>query len=391
MNLPKFTRAFLNITDACNLRCRYCFVNWQNNYMSYRTAKDAVDMLLDNAEESNTKANITFFGGEPLLMWNKLIKPVVDYIRIEKQNDCTLSVTTNGTLLTDEILQYMKQNKVGILFSIDGCKKTQDYNRPTVNGDGSFDLLANNIDKIVSYFPNTIFRSTTIPDTCEYTWENIEFAIEHRYKSFFTVPNVFEFWSEEKKAILAEQIRKYSEYYVNCFRRGVTPIKFITMEATMKKVRDINTSVKYNKYRIMNYCATCGKCGLGTNSSCSISPNGDIYACQEMPSNCGKDSIFHIGSIYEGVDDTKRIALAESYDPFKARGGDCKKCKLNRICDGGCVANNYMINGDIHISAEIYCWWQQLILSEIEWIIKILGEERNEPFKEYWTVINCGG
>ena len=78
----------------------------------------------------------------------------------------------------------------------------------------------------------------------------------------------------------------------------------------------------------------------------------------------------------------------DSYDPTKVTGLNCADCKYNRICDGGCVANNYMINGDIHINPKMYCWWRQLLLSEAEWIIQTLGEEHNEMFRDYWTVIN---
>ena len=388
MSLPKFTRAFLNLTDACNLRCRYCFVKQQNNFMSYQTAKDAADFLLDNAEESGNKCDITFFGGEPLLLWDKVVKPLIAYIRNERKSNCTLSITTNGTLLTEEILQYMKANKVGILFSIDGHKAIQDYNRPTATGVSSYDLLEKNISLILKYFPNTTFRSTIIPDTCEQTWESIQFAIKRGYKTLFTTPNVFEVWSEEKRSILAKQIHQYSEYYVECFRKGTTPIKFTTLETAMKRVKDINSAARSGDYRAKRYCTAYGKCGLGSGAGCSIAPNGDIYTCQEMPSNYGKDSIFHVGSIYTGVDDSKRQALVDSYDPAKARGGDCQKCKYNRICDGGCPANNFMINEDIHINAEAYCWWRQIVLKEAEWIIKTLGEERNEYFRNYWMVIN---
>ena len=390
MSLPKFTRAFLNLTDACNLRCRYCFVKWQNNYMSYETAKTAADMLIDNAAETGAKCDITFFGGEPLLMWDKVIKPLIAYIRNERESKCGLSITTNGTLLTEEMMQYMKANRVGLLFSIDGHKELQDYNRPTAAGGSSFDLLTENVDKIVEYFPDVIFRSTIIPETCRHTWEAIQFAIDHGYKTFFTTPNIFEPWSDEARAVLTEQIHKYSEYFVDCYRNGIKPIVFNTMERLMRRVKDINSAAKLGKHRTMYYCTACGKCGLGAGTSCSIAPNGDIYTCQEMPSNAGCGSVFHVGSIYTGVDDAKRQALTDSYDPLKARGGNCEECKYNRICDGGCAANNYMINGDIHINAEAYCWWLQMLLGEIEWIIKTLGEERNEQFREYWAVINRG-
>lgn len=78
--LPLITRAFFNITNACNLSCRYCFVKQSPEYMSYQTAKDAADFLIRNAEQSGTTPAITFFGGEPLLGWDTVIMPLTEYI-----------------------------------------------------------------------------------------------------------------------------------------------------------------------------------------------------------------------------------------------------------------------------------------------------------------------
>lgn len=388
MELPKITHAFFNVTDECPLRCKYCFVNHQPNYMTYQVAKDAVDFLYANSQNDGSDVDITFFGGEPLLMYESIIKPIAKYVRDDLKINATLSITTNGVLLTDEIMQFMKDYKIGILFSIDGDKETQDFNRPMIDGSSSFDKIEKNIDKIITLFPNTVFRSTIVPQTCHLTWSNIQFAIDHGYKTFFTTPNVFEEWSETDKTILANEMHKYSEYFVESYRNKKTPIILTSLELVMKRIKDINRTAKYDQYRTTYYCQACGKCGLGTSISCSISTDGKIYACQEITSNYSTDSIFYIGSIYDGVDDNKRQILMDSYDPTKVTGLNCADCKYNRICDGGCVANNYMINGDIHINPKMYCWWRQLLLSEAEWIIQTLGEEHNEMFRDYWTVIN---
>jgi uncharacterized protein len=119
----------LNVTDQCNFRCRMCFCDWQDNYMTPEIADKAIELALKRKSPRVDKITINFFGGEPLMNFN-LIKYVVE--KWEKK--CEFSMTTNGSLLTNEILDYLKEHKVGLLLSIDGDKETQDYNRPFRNG-----------------------------------------------------------------------------------------------------------------------------------------------------------------------------------------------------------------------------------------------------------------
>ena len=104
-----------------------------------------------------------------------------------------------------------------------------------------------------------------------------------------------------------------------------------------------------------------------------------------MTSNEGEQSIFYIGNIFDGERDDLRYRLIDLYDSAPARGVDCETCKLNRICDGGCVANNYMINGALNVLPEVYCWWKRLLLDEAIYIMQTLGTEENDMFRKRWV------
>ena len=100
---PYITNVCLNVTDSCNLKCIYCFVNNQPHYMDLQVAKDTVDFLYNNYQEKakllenvNTP-NITFFGGEPMLMYNEIIKPTVEYAAGAYPGLFSFNITTNGT------------------------------------------------------------------------------------------------------------------------------------------------------------------------------------------------------------------------------------------------------------------------------------------------------
>ena len=353
--------------------------------MTFQIALDATKFLIKNAEEEGVTPHLNFFGGEPTLMWDDIIVPLTNWIRQEYKKPFSLGITTNGTLLNDERISFLKNNKISLLFSIDGDKQTQDYNRPYHNGEGSFDDLNEIIPKIIKDFPYTTFRSTVIPETCEHTFDNIMFAKEKGFKNFYTVPNVFENWDENKKEILKKEIDKYIEYYINEFRNGNTPIELTTLKDVFNDIKKINYAIKKGQNRSLRQCFACGKCGLGGNKSASIHPNGNIYSCQEMTSNEGEKSIFYIGNIYSDINDNLRIRLMNIFDSKKATGFDCDNCKYNRICNGGCVANNYMITGDMNINPPMYCWWQQLILDGAIRIMQTLGEEENEAFYKKWS------
>lgn len=382
--MQKISNAMLILTHACPLKCVYCFVHQDPSRMTLETAMDSVKFLISNAEETGQVPGINFFGGEPMVMWDDIIVPLTNWIRQEYKKPFSLSITTNGVLLNEERIKFMKDNGFGILLSIDGAKETQDYNRPYHNGKGSFDTLEPLLPNIVSSFPNVTFRSTAIPATCEHVFENIMFAKDNGFKNFFVIPNVFEEWSDEAKATLAEELNKYIDYYIDEYRSSRVPIAFSAMDDALRDIKRINYAVNNNSYRTLTNCSACGKCGLGANRYGSIHPNGNIYGCQEMTSNEGDESIFYIGNIYTGVEDDRRQALMDLFDSKVSKGPNCDACKYDHICNGGCVANNYLLTGDMNIVAPVFCWWQQIVLDGAIRIMQTLGNERNEMFKKKW-------
>ena len=124
------------------------------------------------------------------------------------------------------------------------------------------------------------------------------------------------------------------------------------------------------------------KCGLCTGAGASISVDGKIYACQEMTTN---DDLFEIGNIYDGENLEKRKELASLFNSQKVYGLDnCKDCKFDKICDGACVANNYLWSNDLNRIPDMYCYWQQILLDEAIRICNVLGSEKNELFKNIY-------
>ena len=193
-DLPLIDSVFMILTERCNLKCSYCFVHQNPREMTLDVALDTVDFLIKNSKITGNTPSINFFGGEPLLKWKEIIVPVVDYIRKEKKVPFNLSMTSNGVLLTREKLEYMKENQIGLLFSIDGDKETQDINRPFHGGVGSFDILKSKIPLVLEYYPEMTFRATIANNTVQHTFKNMMFAVEQGYTNMFFIPNVFANW-----------------------------------------------------------------------------------------------------------------------------------------------------------------------------------------------------
>lgn len=364
-----------------------CFEQKHPHHMSLQTAKDTVDFLANNAQKQNDVPSINFFGGEPTLMWDSIIVPTVLYAK-EKHQKFNFGITTNGILLTEDKLQFMKEHHFGLLLSIDGDKETQNINRPLKNGGHSFEILEPKLPMILQYYPNVMFRSTVTPDTCNDLFHNMMFAAESGFKNYFVIPNCFEEWSEECKLILANEMGKYTDYYIETMRNNKQPILFSQMEQNFPKIIQRNNCITNDTYR--PNCQSCGKCGFGANKSAGISTDGSIYACQEFCTNGEYDSLFCIGSIYDGVDEEKILQLTSTFDNSVVVGDHCEDCILNRICDGFCIANNYFLYGQLNIVPDIYCEWHRILFNCAVKIMQTLGNDNNKLFKQRWDVMVNG-
>lgn len=381
--LPKITSAFINVTNACNLACKYCFVHQNPQYMDLQTGKDAVDFLYNNTLEEGGMAHINLFGGEPMLRYDGFVKPLIEYIKEKHQNDYGIGMTSNCTLMDEKRLEFLAMANVGLLFSIDGARESQDINRPCTDGSSSFDKLESIIPLVLQYFPDVPFRSTVTPATIGKLMDNVLFAEECGFHTMYITPNVFEDWDKYATAALQDGLRKYAEHYISSFRKGNRPIFLTPVEGMFKAISQRNRAIDNNIYREDMNCKSCGKCGMGASRYAAIATNGDVITCQEFLSHADY-SKFLIGNIYEGIDDDKRRAIQDNFSAKSVVGLDCENCPLDRICNGGCIANNYMQTESFNRPDDIYCRFQQLCFENAVLIMRELSKDRNEAFRQRW-------
>lgn len=359
MKLPKICGGMLNVTQKCNLACKYCFVHQKPLEITYKTAKDAVDFFARNALDELRVPDINFFGGEPLIRYDDIVKPIIEYIR-SSYGDYTIGITTNGTLLNEDKLKFFKKNDVGILLSVDGDKPTQDLLRTYHNGKGSFDDIP--VELYLKYYPHGTLRATLDKKNVKYLYDNYLWGEKIGYDRATFIINAFETWDDEEINILKENLNKITDRIIEKKRNNEFYMEYTEIEKLE------------NVYKLQNTCSdcyfrddgqdkpACGTCGLGGNVYGSISTNGDIYSCQEMVDNNNCEE-FIIGNIYTGVNDDKRIDLCNKFNTKNVACKNkkrCKNCELNKVCNGGCVINNYFTNNNLEIVSEIWCIYSEL-------------------------------
>jgi len=169
----KIKKITLQVTQNCNLRCSYCIYSGMyeqrshtNKTMSYETMKESVDFLMKHSTNSEM-VDIGFYGGEPLLAFNN-IKSLLTYIKTKyPYKKVTYSMTTNGTIFNDEIIEFLSDNNVSLMISIDGPKELHDKNRVFINGKGSFEPMMENLlyikNKNPEFFEKITFSTVIAP------------------------------------------------------------------------------------------------------------------------------------------------------------------------------------------------------------------------------------
>lgn len=372
-----------------------CFVAQSPHYMTLETAKAAVDYLINNLRIKKEKnyipkeeqSLITFFGGEPFLLWDEIIVPLVEYTEKKYPYEISYNITTNGTLLSKERIDFLYNHNIGILLSIDGAKDTQDYNRPCHSGKSSFDLIIPNIPYLLEKFPEVIFRSTIYAPTVEHTFENYLFASYLGFKNIFMMPNCRDKWTNEQKEELKNQISYIYDFMKETFDQENIPISFSPINVSFENIlkhdlkvymkEPIETKVKRNVYR----------CGLGTSSG-SIGYNGNIYGCQEQDSQ-EENSKFYIGNIFKkGIEEKLHIPLLKEYSKEAEAKCEnekyCEDCPIRNICiSNACPSTTQDLFNSFFIDSEIHCFWHRTLFEESVKLMNILVLQNNETFKIY--------
>ena len=339
----------LHIAHDCNLACKYCFADegeyhGKRELMSYEVGRKALDFLVANSG-SRTNLEVDFFGGEPLMNF-EVVKQLVKYGRsLEEPNNkkFRFTLTTNGVLLDDDILEFANKEMSNLVLSLDGRKEVHDLMRPRRGGQGSYDTV---VPKFIKAAESRNQMNYYVRGT--YTRNNLDFAkdVIHMadlgFEQISVEPVVAD--KSESYAIREEDIDTLIKQYD---------------ELTAEMIKRKKEGKPFNFFHFMidlsgGPCVAkrLSGCGSGTEYL-AVSPSGDLYPCHQFMGM--KD--FLLGNVDEGVirtDIRDEFKLCNVYAKEK-----CKNCFAKFYCSGGCAANSYNFSGSINGTYEIGCELQK--------------------------------
>lgn len=339
----------LHIAHDCNLACRYCFAeegeyHGRKALMSLEVGKKALDFLIANSGKRRN-LEVDFFGGEPLMNW-EVVKELVRYGRSkEKEFDKNFrfTLTTNGVLLNDEVMEFVNKEMANVVLSLDGRKEVNDRMRPFRNGKGSYDLIVPKFQKLAESRNQTNYyvRGTFTHDNLDFAEDAIHFA-DLGFKQMSIEPVVGN--DDEKYAIREEDLPKIMEEYDKLAK------EFIKRK---KEGRGFN----FFHFMIDLEQGPCvakrlSGCGSGTEYL-AVTPWGDLYPCHQF---VGQEE-FLLGNVDEGI---TRQDICDEFKMCNVYAKDkCQNCFAKYYCSGGCAANSYKFHGSITDAYDIGCEMQR--------------------------------
>ena len=335
----------LHVAHTCNLNCAYCFAS-QGKYhgeravMSFEVGKQALDFLIAN---SGTRRNleVDFFGGEPLMNF-QVVKDLVAYARsIEKEHNKNFrfTLTTNGLLIDDDVIDFANREMSNVVLSLDGRKEIHDRYRVDYAGNGSWERIVPRFQKLVAarggknYYMRGTFTHAN-PDFLKDIQQMLDLGFtELSMEPVVCAPGDSSALTEEDFPVVCAQYEQLAELMLRRDREG-KPFTFYHY------MLDLSGGPCIYK-RIAG-------CGSGTEYM-AVTPWGDLYPCHQFVG----DEKFRLGNIWDGVTNTER--RAEFADCNVYAHPECRDCWARLYCSGGCAANAYHATGAITGIYEYGC------------------------------------
>lgn len=303
------------LTYACNLKCTYCYEEEEkrNLYLSKAKAKQLLAYIKSRSiTYSDNDISIVLHGGEPMLNYDILcyiVKEVKSW-----DSNVTISMTTNGTLINEDNIEFILENIDDLSISLDGVAQVHNANRKYKNGKGSFADASKNVIKILERKRDTIARMTVTHETVGNIYDNVIFLHELGFRFISPIINQYDAgWNEETMAILEEQLLQLTN--------------FCNHQAENLHIGMLEKA----KYRRKSSCCP----GMTLN----IDTQGDIYPCVYVVGEVR----FKMGNVIDGIDKEK---LSEINHINNKELEQCKTCFWKDYCHGyRCKLLNFAISG----------------------------------------------
>lgn len=337
------------LTNDCNLACSYCFEsNKGKDYMPKEMALDILKATYNPVDPMVGIFTLNMFGGEPLMNW-ETFKAVCDYV-LENNLKIRITATTNLTLLTDEMIDYIDELSIPVLVSVDGIKEVHDKHRCN-----SFDKVIENMKKLIDRDLGYLIeaRMTVAPDTAKYMYESVKMLVDLGINNIANVPASDLEWDAQSIQDYKDNYEKILDMYIDILndetnKRNISLYKVDqALNLALEPIKE-DTSM----------------CNIGNPRWVIVDWKGDIWPCPDYPTTDNVDLIAgKIGNFYTGVDETKvdPKPMVATYELER-----CKGCEAISICKSGCPYENYTKNGKFNEPTIGYCTLQKAFVEIIK-------------------------
>jgi uncharacterized protein len=356
----------LIMTRNCNFRCPYCFEKGVSHFskevMPHSVIEKAFELLVQQSGDRHI-LECDFFGGEPLLAWDSILYAISLSQKIERETDkkFRFSLTTNASLLTPEMTDFLYHHNISLILSQDGTPDNHNRFRISSKGKPTYDTVMEAILPIAQTWKEGYYVRGT------YTKKNLHFVedVQHLYSQGIQKISFEPVVSDQNDIglssqdlpVLKEEYQKLSSWVLDTLAKD-TNFSFYHFEVNLKQGAC--------KEKLMT------SCGAGVEY-CSVSPEGDLYPCHQFDAN----PAFKIGTVWDGITNSAIVETCKQCTNLLFKPS-CEKCWSRYICGGGCSANNLRMTGQLKTPWELGCEIQKCRI-EAALYVQVKSENKIKP------------
>lgn len=339
----------LHITDKCNFKCTYCRHKVSDNNISF----DKVKKLIDISKKYGNTTGFCFYGGEPFCAF-ELLEEIIEYCKSQADHKFSFKMNSNGSLFTEDKINYLTRNNVEICLSHDGLM--QKITKPDFLGNDTFDKANESAKLLLKYQPKSAVQTVYAPESCHLYYESVKHLYALGFRRILAVYASGVKWEDKHLNILKKQYNDIAEFYKECFYNNDS--------FSLSYIDDkINNGISGRKK---------SPCHMGRGQF-NVDTFGRLYPCSQF---VGKKE-YCLGDAENGID-TKAIntVLKLSTEPEI-----CKECQLKERCRNTCGCINLSETGLLNKVSNFQCEHERLVIDLSDNIAEELYKNEPEKFK----------
>ena len=360
-DLHSRTRRYtLCLTLRCNLSCAYCYINKNSARMSLSTAQRALDFIFQHTP-SMCNIEIGFFGGEPLLEF-PLLRNITDLIENHPSFNperVSLTITTNGTIFSDAIANFLGKHMFKVCISCDGPPSVQNHFRRTVGGKNTASLVEQTLIAASQSLPILLVNAVYHPQTLRSLPQTLDYFSNLGLRRIFLNADYTANWTRNDADALPEVYQQIADRYIRWY---------LNQDPHFVSLVDTKIAVLLRGgYHPLE------RCQMGTGEL-AITPDGGLYPCERLVGS-GNDEQYRIGSIDSGLDLSRlsaHCAIGEQ------QNSECRDCPLKNCCMNWCGCSNIFMTGYTNRVGAFLCASERTSIQTALDVFKVL-EHRLGP------------